>query len=196
LLDPLQSILIIATTNPRKGRDRRVTVGRLFALLFQVFLAWFTFRRIYAIRTGSELAEIHLVVALFSMIIAILHGAMGLPGMLKAALGSIAYRVALVFSGAAIALVSATFLLVFILPAAHVLPFGLLVPRGSTFVVSLKGGWSTLLAFGAAILMTVGYSYGAGLLSVLLVFRSDEKLMQHWLFKDVDKPSDWNLPEP
>lgn len=129
------------------------------------------------------------------MVIAILHGVMGLPGMLKAALGSIGYRVAFVFSGAAIALVSVAFLLVFILPAAGILPVGFFVPWRSTFEVDLKGGVSTLIAFGAAILMTVGYIYGAGLLSVLLVFRSDEKLMQHWMFKDLDKQSDWDLPE-
>jgi len=128
------------------------------------------------------------------MMIAILHGVMGLPGMLKAALGSIPYRVVLVFSGVAIALVSTTFLLVFILPSARVLPFGFFLPRGSTFDLSLRGGLGTLVAFGAAILMTLGYSYGAGLLSVLLVFRSEEKLMQHWLFKDIDKQSDWDLP--
>jgi len=129
------------------------------------------------------------------MLFAILHGVMGLPGMLKAALGSIAYRVVLVFSGLAIALVSATFLLVFILPAASVLPLGFFRPAGSSFVGSFKGGLGTLMAFGAAILMTLGYTYGAGLVSVLLVFRSDEKLMQHWMFKDLDKQSDWDLPK-
>lgn len=130
------------------------------------------------------------------MILAILHGVMGLPGMLKAALGSIGYRVALVFIGAAIAVVSTTFLLAFILPAAGILPSGFFVLRGSTVVVSLKSGLVTLMAFGAMILMTAGYSYGAGLLSVLLVCRSDEKLLKHWMFKDVDKASDWDLPEP
>jgi hypothetical protein len=144
---------------------------------------------------GAELAELHLIGAVFSMIFAILHGVMGLPGMLKAALGSITYRVVLVLSGVAIALVSATFLVVFILPAARVLPLGFFRPSGSTFVGSFKGGLGTLMAFGAAIFMTLGYTYGAGLLGVLLVFRSDEKLIQHWLFKDLDKQSDWDLPE-
>lgn len=180
-------------SSPRSGPDRRVTVGRVFSLLLQVFLAWFTVGRLHAILTGDSGAELQLLGAILSMVVAIVHGAMGLPGMLKAALGSLLYRVAMILSGLGIVLVSAAFLLVFVLPAAGVLPAGFLMPVGNTVEVSLRGGLATLAAFGAAILMTLGYIYGAGLISVLLVCRSNEKLREHWLFKDLDRQSDWDF---
>jgi hypothetical protein len=192
---PDRQLFMTPTTPPRNGRHRRVTVVRVLSLLLQALLAGITFRQIHAVQTGAEPTALHLAGATVSMMIAILHGVMGLPGMLKAALGSIAYRVAVVFTGAAIALISATFLMVFFLPAAGASPFGFFVPRAGSFDVSLEGGLGTLIAFGAVLLMTIGYSYGAGLLSVLLVSRSDEKLQQHWMFKDLDKQSDWDLPE-
>jgi len=164
-------------------------------LLFQILLAALTLKFLLVGLSDSIWADYVLLVAVFTMVLAVAHGMNYLPGIAKAALGSIPYRIAFIFASAFIALVSTGFLAIFTLTATLLLPSGFII---GTWMArfSLTSGIDNLIGSVLAVAMFAGYAYVAGTLSILMLLGPDQRIVNHWILKGMDQsPAGFEFPD-
>lgn len=176
--------------NPGLSPDRRVTAGRILALLTQGALALAAFHQMRALLTASAWGELHALGVFIALITALVLTGFRLSGMMKAALGSDLYRLifGLVAAGSCVAAIG--FLVPYAILVLSLLPSGLYKTPVS---VSLTAGLSTLIACLGGFFLLAVYTWLSGMITILLLFRSREAWLRSWLLRGIDVPDPWRV---